>query len=90
LREDSAFSEGAQLIAKNDCFTCHKIEEQSIGPSYQAIAKKYELNEANVQNLAYKIRHGSQGAWGNVEMVAHPLVSEAEAQKMATYILSLR
>ena len=81
---------GSNLIAANDCLTCHKINEKSFGPSYKQIADKYEMNQGNVENLANKIIKGGKGLWGQNAMNAHPNLPEPQAQQMAKYILSLR
>jgi len=81
---------GSNLIAANDCLTCHKIDEKSTGPSYKQVADKYEMNQGNIENLANKIIKGGKGLWGNVAMTPHPNLPEAQAQEMARYILSLR
>lgn len=81
---------GSNLIAANDCLTCHKINEKSIGPSYKQIADKYDLNNGNVENLANKIIKGGKGLWGQNAMTPHPNLAEPQAQQMAKYILSLR
>ncbi len=81
---------GSQLIAANDCLTCHKIDQKSVGPSYTQIANRYEDNQGNVENLADKIIKGGKGLWGNAAMTPHPNLSEPNAQEMAKYILSLR
>ena len=81
---------GSHLIASNDCLTCHKVDEQSVGPSYKAIATKYELNEGNIENLAHKIIKGGKGLWGDAEMTPHPNLPHPQANEMARYILSLR
>ena len=81
---------GSHLIASNDCLTCHKVDEKSVGPSYKAIAAKYELNQGNIENLANKIIKGGKGLWGNAEMNPHPNLPHAQANEMARYILSLR
>ena len=86
---DSNYREGARLIAANDCFTCHRIEERINGPSYREVAAKYSTNEGNVDNLAHAVIHGSKGLWGNKEMTPHPNISVDEARKMVRYILSL-
>ena len=59
---------GSNLIAANDCLTCHKINEKSVGPSYQQIADKYEINQGNIENLADRIITGGKGLWGNNAM----------------------
>lgn len=81
---------GGHLIASNDCLTCHKVDEQSVGPSYKDIAAKYELNQGNIENLAHKIIKGGKGLWGEAEMTPHPNLPYPQANEMARYILSLR
>jgi cytochrome c len=83
-------STGANLIAANDCLTCHKINEKSFGPSYKQIADKYQLNQGNLENLAERIIKGGKGLWGQNAMTPHPALSETAAERMAQYILSLR
>jgi len=79
---------GNNLIAANDCLTCHKINETSFGPSYKQIANKYEMNEGNIDNLADRIIRGGKGLWGQNEMTPHRNVTQAQARSMAKYILS--
>jgi cytochrome c len=86
---DSAYREGARLIAANDCFTCHRIEEKTIGPSYREIAAKYHFNQGNVENLSHSVIHGSKGIFGDKEMVPHANLEISDARKMVQYILSL-
>lgn len=88
--KDSAYQTGAKLVAGNDCLTCHKIDQKSIGPSYDSIAYKYEMNQGNIENLAHKIIVGGYGRWGTVAMTPHPNVTEPDAQEMVKYVLSLR
>lgn len=80
---------GSNLIAANDCFTCHDINKKSVGPSYMQVAKQYDINQGNIENLANKIRKGGGGLWGNNSMNPHPDLSEPQARLMAHYILSL-
>jgi cytochrome c len=85
-----AAGNGKELIAKSDCLTCHKEDAKVIGPSYKEVAKKYEASDANVKLLAGKIIAGGQGVWGEIPMSAHPQVSQADAESMVRYILSLK
>lgn len=86
---DSNYREGARLIAANDCFTCHRIEQKIVGPSYREVAAKYHFNEGNVENISHSIIHGSKGLWGDKEMTAHSNIDIKDAEKMVRYILSL-
>ncbi|MBX2876578.1 MAG: PQQ-dependent sugar dehydrogenase [Saprospiraceae bacterium] len=84
-----AFSKGRTLIDGSDCFSCHRIEVKSIGPSYQAVAQKYPNTPQNRELLASRIIKGSVGIWGEHGMSAHPDFSQEEAELMADYIMSL-
>ncbi len=88
--DSASGTQGASLIAANDCLTCHKINEKSTGPSYQQIADKYQLNQGNIENLSDRIIKGGKGLWGQNAMTPHPALSEADAEQMVHYILSLR
>jgi len=87
---DPVYRAGAKLVAASDCFTCHKVDEKMIGPSFSQIAAKYHFNEGNVDNLAGKIISGGKGLWGDVPMTAHPGLAANDAAEMVRYILSLR
>ncbi|MBG9376099.1 c-type cytochrome [Panacibacter sp. DH6] len=83
------YREGARMIAANDCFTCHRVEEKTIGPSYREVAARYHFNDGNVENLAHSIMYGAKGLWGEREMTPHPGLEKRDAMEMARYILSL-
>jgi cytochrome c len=84
------YEKGLNLIAKSDCFTCHKLREASTGPAYGAVADKYENTEANQNLLADKIISGGSGVWGQIPMAAHPQISREDAIAMVKYILLLK
>lgn len=78
--------EGKTLVEGADCLTCHKMDAQLIGPSYQEIAKKYTDKEVDL--LADKIINGGVGVWGDVPMSQHPGLDKENAKKMVKYILA--
>lgn len=80
---------GKMLIAKSDCFACHKPDGKLVGPSYLEIAKKYTATDTNLGLLSGKIIKGGSGNWGQIPMAAHPKVTQVDAKKMVKYILSL-
>ncbi len=84
------YDAGLNLIAKSDCFTCHKLSEKLIGPSYGDVAIKYPNTPATIDTLSNRIMKGSQGIWGTVPMAAHPAITKADAEKMVKYILLLK
>lgn len=80
---------GKQLIAKSDCFACHKLNEKSVGPSYTDIAKKYPITDKNVNALSEKIIKGGSGVWGQIPMSPHATISDHDSRQIVKYILSL-
>lgn len=81
------YKKGQEIIAKNDCLACHKIEEKLVGPSYKDVAKKYAAQADAAPMLAEKIKKGGKGVWGEVEMAAHPNLSKEDALALAQYVL---
>lgn len=85
------YTEGLELISKSDCFTCHKVDEPLTGPTYRDVANKYASQAPGIiPQLADKIIKGGTGVWGQVPMLPHPAVSQADAEKMVKYILLLK
>ena len=88
---DPEIAKGLDLVAKSDCFTCHKLTETSIGPSYKAVAEKYKtLNQATIDSIAAQIKKGGSGKWGTVPMTPHPTIPKEDAEVMAHYIMSIK
>lgn len=84
------YTKGLELAAKSDCWSCHKINEPSIGPSYSDVAARYEPTAANYEMLSGKIINGGKGVWGEVPMNPHPDISKEDAIAITKYILLLR
>lgn len=84
-----AITQGESLVKASDCKTCHHIINKIIGPSHTDVAKKYDFTKANVELLAGKIIAGGSGVWGEIPMAAHADITQADAEKMARYVLSL-
>lgn len=82
------FTNGGVIIKKSDCLTCHMKVERNVGPSFKAIAEKYNnASETTKNKLSEKIRIGGSGSWGSVPMAPHPGLSKANADSIVTYIL---
>lgn len=79
----SALAQDAERLMKaGDCFSCHAVDHQVVGPAYNAIAKRYEGQSDAVTKLSAKIRDGGSG------MTPHPKLTDAQRQEMATWILA--
>jgi cytochrome c len=91
ITQNPDYQKGLALVTKNDCFTCHKIDETLTGPPYREVANKYAgMPDTIVQHLAKKVISGGAGVWGQVFMTPHPGFSEADAEAMVKYILLLK
>lgn len=86
---EELIKQGQALVDQSDCKTCHHQTNKIIGPAHQEVAKKYDFTKENVTYLADKIKNGGSGVWGEIPMTPHPDLSQAEAEKMAMYVLSL-
>ena len=84
-----AFADQALATAKN-CMACHAVDKKVVGPGYKEVAAKYAGQKDAVDKLAGKILKGGSGVFGVVPMPANTQVSEAEAKKLAAWVLSLK
>lgn len=84
------YIKGMELIGKNDCLTCHKVDEKLIGPTYKEVANKYADQPEAYKMLAEKIMKGGTGVWGQVPMLAHPNITQEDAEALAKYVLLLK
>jgi cytochrome c len=86
-----AFAAGEEELAKaKNCMTCHKVDAKLIGPAYKEVAAKYAGQKDAVALLAGKVQKGGSGVWGTVPMTPNPQVSDDEAKKLVTWILSMK
>jgi cytochrome c len=89
LSTSAAFADD-KLAKEKNCLACHATDKQLVGPSYQAVAKKYAGQKDAVDKLALKIVKGGAGAFGPVPMPANPQVNDADAKKLAAWILATK
>lgn len=84
-----AFADLALATSKN-CMACHAVDKKLVGPSYKDVAAKYKADKSAVDKLAAKIIKGGSGVWGAIPMPANAQVNEAEAKKLAAWVLSAK
>jgi cytochrome c len=75
------------LAKKNNCLACHAVDKKLVGPSFKDVSAKYAGKTNSVDYLSKKIRSGGGGVWGPIPMPAQPQLSEADAKKLAEWIL---
>lgn len=84
-----ALADQALATSKN-CMACHAVDKKLVGPAYKEVASKYAGQKDAADKLATKIIKGGSGVWGPVPMPANTQVSEADAKKLAAWVLSLK
>jgi cytochrome c551/c552 len=48
---------GRELIARSDCFTCHKFSDGELtGPTYKKIAERYTVSTGTISKLVKKYK----------------------------------
>lgn len=77
----------AVLAKQNACLGCHAVDKKIVGPSFQAVAKKYATDPAASVFLKNKILKGGSGSWGVVPMPANAKLSDADLSLLTGWIL---
>ncbi len=77
-----------QLATAKNCMACHAVATKLVGPSYKDVAAKYAGQKDAVDKLAGKIIKGGSGVWGPVPMPANAQVNDAEAKKLAAWVMT--
>ena len=80
----------ALATAKN-CMSCHSVDHKVLGPAFKDVAARYKDTKGAADMLAAKIMKGVKsgaGVWGPLPMPANTQVNEAEAKKLAEWVLS--
>jgi cytochrome c len=78
------------LAKSKNCLACHAVDKKLVGPAYKDVAAKYAGQKDAVDKLSAKIMKGGSGVWGPVPMPANTQVNEAEAKKLAAWVLTLK
>ena len=78
------------LAKSKNCMACHAVDKKLVGPSYKDVAAKYAGNAGAIDMLAAKIIKGGSGVWGAIPMPANTQVNEADAKKLAAWVLSVK
>ena len=76
------------LATSKNCMACHAVDKKLVGPSYKDVAAKYAGQKDAVDKLSVKIMKGSAGVWGPIPMPANAQVKEADAKKLAAWVMA--
>ncbi len=78
------------LAQKNACLSCHGVDKKIVGPAYKDVAKKYAGDKGAKAHLVAKVKAGGKGVWGQIPMPPNPQVSNEDAEKIVSWILTLK
>ncbi len=78
------------LATSKNCMACHALDKRIVGPAYKDVAAKYAGDKTAVDRLSTKIQKGGGGVWGPMPMPANTQVSDAEAKKLAAWVLTIK
>lgn len=94
-----AADDGLSLAEEKECLTCHAIDHDTLSPSFQTIALKYNGVRNGEGAIFNKIMNGSSirnnvgaenGAMRMPPPSARARLTKAEAERLTTWILSLK
>jgi len=80
---------GFTRMKQSDCFNCHAVEQQIVGPPLVKIAEKYREQAGALDAAVKRVQNGSVGVWGQLPMLPHPQHTEDEINIMVRWIFSL-
>lgn len=90
LPAGAAFADDDEFYKTKNCFACHRIDRNTLGPSFKSVAAKYAEDKGADVMLAKRIREGGVGVWGSVPMPPQNQVSEEESLTLSRWILGLK
>lgn len=76
------------LAQSKNCMACHAVDKKLVGPAFKDVAAKYAGQKDATDKLAAKIIKGGSGVWGPIPMPANAQVNDAEAKKLAAWVLT--
>ena len=76
-----------RVAKQNACLGCHAVNKKIVGPSFEAVAKKYQADPNAQAFLKNKIAKGGAGSWGVVPMPANAKLSDADLSLLTSWIL---
>lgn len=83
-----------ELAKKSGCLACHSVEKKIVGPAWKDVGAKYKGDAGAKASLIAKVKKGGKGNWTDVTGGApmppySPRVSDADIEKLVTFVLSL-
>lgn len=80
---------GLALMKQSDCFNCHAIDREVVGPALDQIAGRY-VGESDAKEASIlRVQQGSTGVWGETQMLPHADLDDHELRTIMDWIYSL-
>jgi len=76
-----------ELATRFGCLSCHKVDVKHVGPALKDVAAKYRKDPKATEQILKQIHDGGSGKWGATVMPPFPMLSEAESQKLADWVM---
>lgn len=70
------------------CLSCHKEDVKVVGPAYKDVRAKYLHDPDAIEKIMVQIRRGGTGKWGTAVMPPFTAVSDADAKRLAEWIMA--
>jgi cytochrome c len=70
------------------CLSCHRQDIKVVGPAYKDVRAKYLHDPDAIEKIMGQIRHGGTGKWGPAVMPPFTAVSDADAKRLAEWIMA--
>lgn len=77
---------GLAAMKRSDCFNCHAVRQDVVGPSFAAVAVRAAEEPLTIEETVQRVRKGSAGRWGDAQMLPHSGQTDAELRAMVTWI----
>jgi cytochrome c len=70
------------------CLSCHRQDIKVVGPAYKDVRAKYLHDPDAIEKIMGQIRRGGTGKWGTAVMPPFTAVSDADAKRLAEWIMA--
>jgi cytochrome c551/c552 len=76
------------LATRYGCLNCHKEDTKVVGPAFKDVRAKYLNDPDAIDKIVHQIHNGGSGKWGSAIMPPFTGISDAEAKRLAAWIMS--
>lgn len=82
------FDQVNQILTKNACLACHKVDAKLVGPAYTEVAAKHKGQADAAEILTKHIKEGSSGVYGPIPMPPNAGISDADIKVVVEWLVA--